>query len=117
VFTTATFIGYQIAGFSGAVVATVGIFLPSFVFVALLTRIVQRIRDRVWSAGFLDGVNAAALALMAGVTVQLGGDAVVDPLTFALVVLTLVLQWRTKINTVWYIGTAALIGLGRTLLA
>jgi chromate transporter len=116
VFTTATFVGYQVAGFGGAVVATVGIFLPSFILVALLARYVDRIRDRAWSAGFLDGVNAAALALMAGVTVQLGRVALVDPLTIALAVAALLLQWRTKINTAWYIGVAALIGLARALL-
>ena len=115
VFTTATFVGYQVAGFGGAVVATVGIFLPSFVLVALLARYVDRIRDRAWSAGFLDGVNAAALALMAGVTLQLGRVALVDPLTIALAVTALVLQWRTNLNTAWYIGAAALIGLARAL--
>ena len=115
VFTTATFVGYQVAGLGGAVVATVGIFLPSFVLVALLARYVDRIRDRAWSAGFLDGVNAAALALMAGVTLQLGRVALVDPLTIALAVTTLVLQWRTNLNTAWYIGVAALIGLARAL--
>ena len=114
--TTATFIGYQVAGFWGAVVATVGIFLPSFAFVALLARFIERIRDHAWSAGLLDGVNATALALMAGVTWQLGRVALIDPLTIALAVVTLVLQWRTKLNTAWYIGAAALIGLGRTLL-
>lgn len=115
-FTTATFVGYQIAGVPGAILATVGIFLPSFAFVALLTRIVDRIRDRTWSAGFLDGVNATALALMAGVTVQLGRAALVDPLTVALAAVTLFLQWRTRLNTAWYIGVAALIGVGRALL-
>src|SRR5690606_19100771 len=115
-FTTATFVGYQIAGLPGAILATVGIFLPSFALVALLTRIVDRIRDRTWSAGFLDGVNATALALMAGVTIQLGRAALVDPLTVALAAVTLILQWRTRLNTAWYIGAAALIGIGRALL-
>ena len=115
VFTTATFVGYQVAGFGGRGRGDVGIFLPSFILVALPARFVDRIRDHAWSAGFLDGVNATALALMAGVTLQLGRVAVVDPLTVALAVAALVLQWRTKLNTAWYIGAAALIGLGRTL--
>ncbi|GIH97254.1 chromate efflux transporter [Planobispora siamensis] len=116
VFTTATFLGYVIAGLPGAVLATIGIFAPSFAFVALLTRIVDRIRGRVWSAAFLDGVNATALALMAGVTIELAGEAFVDPLTVALAVAALLLQWRTRLNTAWFIAAAALIGLGRVLL-
>jgi chromate transporter len=116
VFTTATFIGYVIAALPGAVLATVAIFTPSFVLVGLLTRLVDRIRGRAWSSAFLDGVNATALALMAGVTLQLAGDAFVDPLTVALAVLALLLQWRTRLNTAWFIAAAAAIGLARTLL-
>jgi chromate transporter len=116
VFTTATFIGYLVAGLPGAVLATVGIFLPSFVFVALLTRIVDRIRDRAWSAALLDGVNAAALALMAGVTVQLGRDALVDPLTAALFVGGLLVLWRTQLNSAWLIAAGAAVGAARALL-
>ena len=80
-----------------------------------MTRVVNRIRNRVWSAAFLDGVNALA-ALMVGVTVQLGRAALIDLLTVALAVVALVLQWRTRINTAWYIGAAALVGLARMLL-
>ncbi|WP_196455408.1 chromate efflux transporter [Planomonospora sp. ID82291] len=115
VFTTATFLGYVIAGLPGAVLATVGIFAPSFAFVALLTRIVDRIRDRVWSSAFLDGVNATALALMAGVTVELAGEAFVDPLTVGLAGAALLLQWRTRLNTAWFIAAAAAVGLVRAL--
>ena len=116
VFTTATFVGYLVAGLPGAVLATIGIFLPSFVFVALLTRIVDRIRDRAWSAALLDGVNAAALALMAGVTVQLGRAALIDPLTGALGVAALLLLWRTRLNSAWLIAAGAAVGAARTLL-
>jgi chromate transporter len=115
-FTTATFIGYVIAGFPGAVLATVGIFLPSFIFVALLTRIVDRIRDRVWSAAVLDGVNAAAVALMAGVTAQLARDALVDPLTVAVALVAGLLLWRTRLNSVWYVAVGAAIGAAVTVL-
>jgi len=116
VFTTATFVGYLVAGLPGAVLATIGIFLPSFVFVALLTRIVDRIRDRAWSAALLDGVNAAALALMAGVTVQLGRAALIDPLTGALGVGALLLLWRTRLNSAWLIAAGAAVGAARSLL-
>jgi chromate transporter, chromate ion transporter (CHR) family len=116
VFTTATFIGYVVMGLPGAVLATIAIFLPSFVFVGLLTRIVGLIRGRTWSSAFLDGVNATALALMAGVTLRLAGDAFVDPLTVGLAVLALLLQWRTRLNTAWFIGGGAVIGVVRVLL-
>jgi chromate transporter len=99
VFTTATFIGYLVAGVPGAVLATVAIFLPSFVFVGLLTRVVDHIRGRAWSAALLDGVNAAALALMAGVLLQLASIALVDLFTVAMTVTTAVLLWRTDLNS------------------
>jgi chromate transporter len=116
VFTTATFVGYLAAGFPGAILATIGIFLPSFVFVALLTRVVGRIRDRDWSAALLDGVNAAALGLMAGVTWQLGRTALVDPLTAALFAAALLALWRLRLNSAWLIAAGAAVGLARTLL-
>ncbi|MFE3455831.1 chromate transporter [Nonomuraea sp. NPDC059194] len=70
VFTTASFIGYLIAGPVGAFLATVAIFLPSFVLVGLLTKLTGWLRSRAWTAVLLDGLNAAALALMAGVSYQ-----------------------------------------------
>jgi chromate transporter len=116
VFTTATFVGYLVAGLPGAVLATIGIFLPSFVFVGLLTRIVRRIRERAWSAAFLDGLNASALGLMAGVTWQLGRAALVDPLTVGLFAGALVALWRIRLNSVWLIAAGAAVGVARTLL-
>jgi chromate transporter len=116
VFTTATFVGYVVAGLPGAVLATVGIFLPSFVFVALLTRVVDKVRDRAWSAAALDGVNAAALALMAGVTVQLGRNALVDPLTVLVALGAGLLLWRTRLNSVWYVAAGAAVGLAASAL-
>lgn len=116
VFTTATFVGYVVMGLPGAVLATIAIFLPSFVFVGLLTRIVDLIRGRTWSAAFLDGVNATALALMAGVTLHLAGEAFVDPLTVGLAAVALIVQWRTRLNTAWLIGGAAAVGVIRVLL-
>ncbi|MEV0588394.1 chromate efflux transporter [Nonomuraea sp. NPDC050310] len=111
VFTTATFIGYLVAGPLGAFLATVAIFLPSFVFVGLLTRITDRLRSSEWTSALLDGLNAAALALMAGVSLQLGRASIVDPLTAAIAIVTLVLLWRTRLNNAWYIAAGALVGL------
>lgn len=111
VFTTATFIGYVIAGFWGAVVATIAIFLPSFVFVALLTRLVSWMRASATLGAVLDGVNAAAIGLMAGVTAQLAGDALVDPLTVVILVAAGVAVWRTRLNSAWLIAGGAVIGI------
>ena len=116
VFTTATFLGYLVAGPPGAFLATVAIFIPSFVFVGLLTRLTDRLRSTAWTAALLDGVNATALALMAGVSYQLARTAIVDPLTAAISVVTLLLLWRTRLNSAWYIAAGALIGLAHTLL-
>ncbi|MGH2348255.1 MAG: chromate efflux transporter, partial [bacterium] len=96
VFTTATFIGYVLGGWSGALLATLGIFLPSFVFVAASYPFIGRMRRSPWAAALLDGVNVAALALMAGVTWQLGRAAVVDWLTAALAVLSAILLFRFR---------------------
>lgn len=110
VFTTATFIGYVLAGFPGAAVATVAIFLPSFFFVAGLTRLLPRLRRREATGWFLDGVNVAALGLMAGVLTQLAGDALVDPLTVSLAAAGVVL-WRTSLNSSWLVAAGAAVGL------
>ncbi|HYI65644.1 MAG TPA: chromate efflux transporter [Candidatus Limnocylindrales bacterium] len=83
-FTTATFIGYVLAGVPGAVVATIAIFLPAFIFVALIGPIADRLRRRPLTAALLDGVNAAAIGLMAAVSVALGAEAIHDPLTIVL---------------------------------
>ncbi len=110
VFTTATFIGYVLAGTSGAALATVAIFLPSFVFVAVVYPIVPRLRGSPWMSGFLDGVNVAALGLMMAVTWQLGRSAVVDWLTASVALVATVLLLKLRINSVWLIAGGAAIG-------
>lgn len=113
VFTTATFIGYVILGVPGAVVATLGIFLPSFVFVWATKPLIGRLRRSRWLSAFLDGVNAAALALMAAVTLTLGRAALVDALTVALALASGVLLIRWRVNSTWLIVGGALVGLAR----
>lgn len=113
-FTTATFVGYVAAGFPGALLATIGIFLPSFLLMAALVRYADRLRDRPWTSAMLDGVNATALALMAGVSLQLGEAALVDPLTIAIALVSLLLLWRTTLNSAWLIAAGAAIGLATT---
>ncbi len=110
VFTTATFIGYLLAGPSGALVATLGIFLPAFVFVALSGPLVPRLRASARAAAFLDGVNVASLALMAVVTAQLGRAALVDLPTVALAALSAALLLRYRLNSTWLVLGGA--GLG-----
>lgn len=111
VLTTATFIGFVLAGVPGAFVATLGIFLPSFIFVAILNPLVPRLRDSEWTSALLDGVNVAALGLMAGVTVILGRAALIDIPTVILALVTAVLLFRFKISTIWLVLGAAVIGL------
>jgi chromate transporter len=111
VFTTATFIGYVLGGPWAALVATLGIFLPSFVFVAVSGPLVPRLRRSVLAGAFLDGVNVAALALMMAVTWQLGRAALVDALTVGLAVVSAVLLVRYKVNSVWLILGAAVLGI------
>jgi chromate transporter len=117
VFTTATFIGYVVAaregtvmGVWGAVLATVGIFLPGFVLVAATRPLVARLRRSPLAGAFLDGVNVTALALMAVVTVQLARAALVDVATVLLALAAAVALIRFKVNTTWLVAGGALLG-------
>jgi chromate transporter len=110
-FTTATFIGYVLAGIPGAMVATIGIFLPAFVFVALSGPLIPRIRRSRLAGAFLDGVNVASLALMAFVTYELGRSALVDTLTIGSALIAAVLLIRWRLNSAWLILGGALLGL------
>jgi chromate transporter len=111
VFTTATFIGYLLAGPLGALVATAGIFLPAFVFVAASGPLVPKLRASKVAGAFLDGVNVASLALMAVVTAELGRAAIVDVPTALLGLAAAVLLLRFKANSTWLVLGSALIGL------
>ncbi|MFQ3658390.1 MAG: chromate efflux transporter [Anaerolineae bacterium] len=115
-FTTATFVGYVVLGVPGAVVATLGIFLPSFVFVWAIRPLIDRLRQSETLSGFLDGVNAAALALMAAVTVRLTQSAVVDLPTLLLAVVAGVALIRFKVNSTWLIVLGGVVGLMVSLL-
>ncbi|MSQ25122.1 MAG: chromate efflux transporter [Dehalococcoidia bacterium] len=111
VFTTATFVGYILGGWQAAALATVAIFLPSFVFVALLAKILPLARRSPIVAALLDGVNIASLALMAGVAWQLGRAAIADWFTVLLALAAAVLLFRTRINSFWLLLAAAGAGL------
>jgi chromate transporter len=110
-FTTATFIGYLLGGVPGTLLATLGIFLPSFVFVAVSNPLIPRLRSSAWFSGLLDGVNVSSLALMAAVTWQIGRASLTDPLAVFIVLVSFVLLIRFKINSTWLIAGGALTGL------
>lgn len=111
VFTTATFVGYLTGGWLGAIVATIGIFLPSFAFVAVVYPLVPRLRASPWMAAFLDGANAAALGLMIAVAWQLGMTSLIDPLTAVLAVAAAVVLLRWPVNSAWLVLGGAAVGL------
>jgi chromate transporter len=111
VFTTATFIGYVVAGLPGALVATIAIFLPSFVLVAISGPLIPRLRRSRPAAAFLDGVNVAALALMAVVSLQLGRAAIVDAPTAILAVVSGAVLFRSRANSTWLVLGGAAAGV------
>ena len=106
-FTTATFIGYVVAGWMGAVVATVGIFLPGFVLVAVSGPMIPQLRR---SAVAVDGVVAGSLALMAVVTWQLGKASIVDWKTLIVFGVSLIALLRFRVNSAWVVAAAAVVG-------
>jgi chromate transporter len=114
VFTTATFIGYLLGGVRGAVVATAGIFLTGFLFVAASRHLIPRIRRSKIAAAFLDGVNCGAVALMIAVTWQLSRAALVDFPTAAIAVLSAGVLIYFRINSGWLIFASGLVGLFAT---
>ena len=111
VFTTATFVGYVLAGIPGAGIATVGIFLPAFLFVALSGSLVPRIRKSPIAAAVLDGVNAGSLALMAVVTWQLLRTAIVDVPTVLIGLVGILGIFVFRLNSAWLVAGAAIWGI------
>ena len=110
-FTSATFIGYLVAGLPGAWVATLGIFLPAYLFVILANPFIPKLRNSPWTASLLDGLNAASLGLMAAVTLSLAGNSLTDPFTLLLAAAALYVLLRHKINSTWLVLAGALLGV------
>ena len=110
VFTTATFIGYILGGGIGAIAATVGIFLPGFLFVAASGPLMPLIRSSRIASAALDGVNAASLALMAAVTLQLWRAAIVDVTTAAIALAGAVLLFRFRLTSAWLVLAGGAVG-------
>ena len=109
-FTTATFIGYLVAGNQGAIAGTVGIFLPSFILVWVVNPWVPQLRQSLWTSYFLDGINAASFGLMGGVLYTLGNTALVDPLTIIIAVGSAIALFQFKINSAWLVLAGGMIG-------
>jgi chromate transporter len=110
-FTTATFVGYLLGKSPGAALATLGIFLPAFVFVAASGPLIPRLRRSAWTADVLDGINVAALALMTVVSAQLARSAVVDWVTAAIALTSALLLIRYRVNSAWLVLGGAALGL------
>lgn len=111
VFTTATFIGYLLGGAPGAGVATLGIFLPAFVFVAISGPLIPRLRRSKTAGAVLDGVNVASLALMAVVTVELGRTAILDIPTAVLAIASAVILIKYRPNSAWLVLAGGIVGV------
>lgn len=111
VLSTATFIGYILGGVPGAAVATVAIFLPSFLFVALLAPVLFRLRQSAWMAAFLDAVNVCAVALMAGVTLKLAADALHGWPAWVIAAAALAVLLKWKVNPAWVVLGGGGLGL------
>lgn len=115
VFTTATFLGYLLRGPVGALVATVGIFFPAFILVAVSGPLIPLLRRSATAGAFLDGVNVASLALMAAVSYQLGRSAITDWLTIGIAIASVVLLLRFRVNSAWLVLGGAAIGIAARL--
>ncbi len=111
VFATATFIGFLLRGWPGAAVATAAIFLPSFLMAGMVGALAGHIRKSVLAAAFLDGVNAAAVALMAVVAIVLGRTSFIDGWTWVLGLVSAALLLRYKVNASWLILSGATLGM------
>jgi len=111
VLSTATFIGYQMAGVGGAIAATAGIFLPSFLFVFILNPLVPKMRKSKSLRFFLDSVNIAAVAVMLGVLVEMGMDTLVGWRSLVILAIGLWATFGTKkVNVMWLVIGSALLG-------
>jgi chromate transporter len=111
VLSTATFIGYQLNGFSGALMASVGIFLPSFLFVLILNPLINKIRNSVLLSGFLDAVNVAAVGIMVAVLLKMGDAILLDWKSVIIALTSVILVFLVKkTNAIWIILTGAGMG-------
>ena len=111
VFSSATFIGWQIAGAPGAVAATIGIFLPSFLFVAVLNPLIPRLRRSKIMSAFLDTVNVVSIAIILSVIIEIGRSTLLDWKTIVIAIISFIITFYfKKLNTAFIILGGALLG-------
>ena len=110
VLSTSTFIGYQLSGFTGALVATSGIFLPSFLFVLLLNPFIPKMRNSKILRYFLDSVNVAAVAVMLAVLIVMAKETLIEWQSISITIVAVVLTFKTKVSTIWTIVIGAVLG-------
>ncbi|WP_296381086.1 chromate efflux transporter [Winogradskyella sp.] len=110
VLSTSTFIGYQLSGFTGALVATTGIFLPSFLFVLILNPFIPRMRKSIVLRYFLDSVNVAAVAIMLAVLLVMAKETLVEWQSILIALVAVFLTFNTKISTIWTIIIGVVLG-------
>ncbi|TCK65027.1 chromate transporter [Winogradskyella wandonensis] len=110
VLSTSTFIGYQLSGFSGALLATTGIFLPSFLFVLILNPFIPKMRNSKILRGFLDSVNVAAVAVMLAVLIVMGKETLIEWQSIVIALIAVLLTFKTKVSTIWTILIGAILG-------
>ncbi len=110
-FTVATFIGYLLGGWKGAMLATVGMFFPAFVYVGVTAGFLPKLRKSAVASAFLDGVNAVAVALMAMVGWQFARAAIVNVPAVVLMIVSAVLVFRYRVNSAWLVVGGAIVGV------
>lgn len=117
VFSSVTFIGYQINGFSGAIISTIAIFLPSFIFVALLNPLVKKMRNSVLFSGFLDAVNVASIAIIVSICFEMGKETITDWRTILIALISIIITFKyKKINSSFIVLGSSLVGYILTLI-
>lgn len=110
-FSSVTFVGYQINGWTGAAVSTLGIFLPSFLFVALLKPLVRKMRNSILFSSFLDAVNVAAVAVIVAICYEMGKESITDWRTISIAVLSIAVTFSfKKVNSALVVVGGALVG-------
>ena len=110
VLSTSTFIGYQLSGLPGAIVATAGIFLPSFLFVLLLNPFIPKMRNSKILRYFLDTVNVAAVSVMLAVLIIMAKETLFEWQAIIIAIIATVLTFKTKVSTIWTIVIGAVLG-------
>jgi chromate transporter len=110
ILSTSTFIGYQLSGFYGALAATAGIFLPSFIFVLILNPFIPKMQKSKILRYFLNAVNVAAVSIMLAVLIIMAQETLVDWKAIVIAISAVILTFKIKISPIWIISIGAVLG-------